>query len=63
MVDILNFALTLEYLEAARLWGEDLPLFPWHASAKPDFVRIDPEQVTGRRFHVVSRTELESSAE
>lgn len=47
-----------EYFEA-----EDLPLFPWHASAKPDFVRIDPEQVTGRRFHVVSRTELETAAE
>jgi nitroimidazol reductase NimA-like FMN-containing flavoprotein (pyridoxamine 5'-phosphate oxidase superfamily) len=31
----------------------DLPLFPWHASAKPRFVRIEPTEVTGRRFHVV----------
>jgi nitroimidazol reductase NimA-like FMN-containing flavoprotein (pyridoxamine 5'-phosphate oxidase superfamily) len=30
----------------------DLPLFPWHASPKPRFVRIDPAEVTGRRFHV-----------
>jgi nitroimidazol reductase NimA-like FMN-containing flavoprotein (pyridoxamine 5'-phosphate oxidase superfamily) len=31
----------------------DLPLFPWHASPKHRFVRIVPEAVTGRRFHVV----------
>ena len=31
----------------------DLPLFPWHASPKPRFVRIEPTEVTGRRFHVV----------
>ena len=30
-----------------------LPLFPWHASPKNRFVRIDPVEVTGRRFHVV----------
>src|SRR5712671_4538780 len=34
----------------------DLPLFPWHASPKPRFVRIEPESVTGRRFHVVDAT-------
>jgi hypothetical protein len=34
----------------------DLPLFPWHASPKPRFVRIDPDLVTGRRFHVVDHT-------
>jgi nitroimidazol reductase NimA-like FMN-containing flavoprotein (pyridoxamine 5'-phosphate oxidase superfamily) len=33
-----------------------LPLFPWHASPKPHFVRIEPESVTGRRFHVVDPT-------
>ena len=32
----------------------DLPLFPWQASPKPRFVRIEPETVTGRRFHVVN---------
>jgi hypothetical protein len=30
-----------------------LPLFPWHAAAKPCFVRIVPGEVTGRRFLVV----------
>jgi nitroimidazol reductase NimA-like FMN-containing flavoprotein (pyridoxamine 5'-phosphate oxidase superfamily) len=35
------------------LAATDLPLFPWHASPKPRFVRIDAESVTGRRFHVV----------
>lgn len=33
--------------------AEDLPLFPWVASHKPDFVRIEPTLVTGRRFHVL----------
>lgn len=46
----------MEYFEA-----EDLPLFPWHASPKPNLVRIEPEVVTGRRFHVVERSELESA--
>ena len=31
----------------------DLPLFPWHVAPKHRFVRIEPEDVTGRRFHVV----------
>src|SRR5215216_1936738 len=30
----------------------DLPLFPWHASPKPRFVRIEPVEISGRRFHV-----------
>jgi nitroimidazol reductase NimA-like FMN-containing flavoprotein (pyridoxamine 5'-phosphate oxidase superfamily) len=33
----------------------DLPLFPWHAAPKHRFVRITPEEVTGRRFRVVDR--------
>jgi nitroimidazol reductase NimA-like FMN-containing flavoprotein (pyridoxamine 5'-phosphate oxidase superfamily) len=40
-----------EYLEA-----DDLPLFPWHTSLKPEIVRIDPEIVTGRRFHAAPRS-------
>ena len=43
----------LEYFEA-----DDLPLFPWHASPKPNIVRIEVVEVTGRRFHVVERPEL-----
>jgi nitroimidazol reductase NimA-like FMN-containing flavoprotein (pyridoxamine 5'-phosphate oxidase superfamily) len=34
----------------------DLPLFPWHDSAKNHFVRIVPDEVTGRRFHIVPPT-------
>jgi len=33
----------------------DLPLFPWHASPKHRFVRIEPFDITGRRFHVTER--------
>ena len=33
----------------------DLPLFPWHASPKHRFVRIEPFDVSGRRFHVAER--------
>jgi nitroimidazol reductase NimA-like FMN-containing flavoprotein (pyridoxamine 5'-phosphate oxidase superfamily) len=31
----------------------DLPLFPWHAAPKHRFVRIEPEDISGRRFEVV----------
>lgn len=31
----------------------DLPLFPWHAGPKHRFARIEPVEITGRRFHVV----------
>ena len=30
-----------------------LPLFPWHAAPKHRFVRIEPDEVSGRSFHVV----------
>ncbi len=40
----------MDYIEA-----DDLPLFPWHTAPKPDIVRIEPEIVTGRRFHAVTR--------
>jgi nitroimidazol reductase NimA-like FMN-containing flavoprotein (pyridoxamine 5'-phosphate oxidase superfamily) len=30
-----------------------LPLAPWQGSAKPRFVRIRPQQITGRRFPVI----------
>lgn len=33
--------------------AEDLPLFPWAAHPKPNFVRITPTEVTGRRFSVL----------
>ena len=37
-----------EYFDAL-----DLPLFPWHAGPKHRFVRIEPVEITGRRFHVL----------
>jgi hypothetical protein len=33
----------------------DLPLFPWHAAPKQRFIRIVPDEITGRRFQVVAR--------
>lgn len=36
-----------------RYAADDLPLYPWIASDKPNFVRIEPTAITGRRFHVV----------
>jgi nitroimidazol reductase NimA-like FMN-containing flavoprotein (pyridoxamine 5'-phosphate oxidase superfamily) len=35
--------------------AEELPLFPWHTSPKPHYVRVRPDEVTGRRFHVAGR--------
>jgi len=31
----------------------ELPLYPWHAAPKHRFVRIDPVEITGRRFSIV----------
>lgn len=36
-----------------RFEAAELPLFPWHASPKPRFVRVEPVEITGRRFRVV----------
>lgn len=33
----------------------ELPLFPWHAGSKHRFMRIVPEEISGRRFHVLDR--------
>jgi hypothetical protein len=32
---------------------QGLPLFPWHAAPKHRFVRIEPVEISGRRFDVV----------
>ena len=37
----------------------DLPLFPWHASPKHRFVRVEPHDVSGRRFQVVDKSAWE----
>ncbi len=36
-----------------RYEAEELPLFPWFAEPKPEFVRISPRILSGRRFHVL----------
>jgi len=41
--------------------AEDLPLFPWLAWDKPNFVRIEPTVVTGRRYHIVDDARPDSS--
>jgi hypothetical protein len=33
-----------------------LPLFPWHPGTKDHFVRIVPDEVSGRRFPIVGQT-------
>ena len=50
-VVIKGFATELERLTEI-LTAEDLPLYPWVATIKPSFVRIDVREVSGRRFHV-----------
>jgi hypothetical protein len=34
----------------------DLPLFPWHGATKPIFLRLVPDSISGRRFHVADST-------
>ncbi len=41
--------------------AEDLPLFPWLSWDKPNFVRIDPAIVTGRRYHIVDDVDPDAS--
>ena len=33
--------------------AEELRLFPWHPAPKSHVIRIEPDEVTGRRFHVL----------
>lgn len=42
-----------------RFAMDDLPLYPWIASEKGNFVRITPELTTGRRFQVIDGVETE----
>ena len=39
-----------------------LPLFPLHAGAKPRFVRVVPDEISGRRFPVADRETWRTSA-
>lgn len=43
-----------------RYAADDLPLYPWTANPKPNFVRIDSDLVTGRRFHVIADADLDA---
>ena len=31
----------------------ELPIHPWHSAPKPRFIRLEPDDVTGRRFAVL----------
>ena len=46
---------------ADRFAMDDLPLYPWVATVKPSFVRIEARQVTGRRFHVADEVTPDAS--
>jgi nitroimidazol reductase NimA-like FMN-containing flavoprotein (pyridoxamine 5'-phosphate oxidase superfamily) len=39
-----------------------LPIFPWQSGAKPEFVRIVPAEITGRRFPVRGGARHESDS-
>ncbi len=39
-----------------RIESMDLPLFPWEAAPKSRYLRIVPDSISGRRFHVVDPT-------
>ncbi len=39
----------------------ELPLFPWHTSPKHRFVRIEADDVSGRRFEVVERPDTSTA--
>lgn len=41
--------------------AEDLPLFPWVTSPKPNFVCIEPREITGRRFYVADDVVTDAS--
>ena len=41
-----------EFLDA-----EELPLFPWHIGPKPNLVRIEPDDISGRRFFAAGRVD------
>ena len=38
------------------------PLFPWSATPKSRFLRVVPEEISGRRFHVVRRRPRDTAA-
>ncbi len=41
--------------------AEELPLYPWAAHPKPNFVKVAPREMTGRRFHVVDNVSPDTS--
>jgi len=59
-VVIKGFATELERLTDI-LTAEELPLYPWVATIKPSFVRIDARDVSGRRFHVADEVAPDTS--
>ena len=39
----------------------DLPLYPWHAAPKHRFVRVEPVDISGRRFAIVDESRRRST--
>lgn len=54
-VVVKGHAVEIEQLQE-RFDALDLPLFPWQVAPKHRFVRIEPVEITGRRFEVVDET-------
>jgi nitroimidazol reductase NimA-like FMN-containing flavoprotein (pyridoxamine 5'-phosphate oxidase superfamily) len=44
-----------------RYDAEDLPLFPWISFPKPEFVRVVPREISGRRFRLAHDAVLDES--
>jgi len=42
------------------LHATDLPLFPWHDGPKHRWVRITPDEITGRRFMMAASAQIPS---
>lgn len=49
-------AVEIERLEEL-IDAAELPLFPWQAAPKHRYVRIEPDEITGRRFRAVTPEE------
>lgn len=41
----------------------ELPLAPWQSGPKPRFVRIEPHQITGRRFSIATKSPVRTAPE
>jgi nitroimidazol reductase NimA-like FMN-containing flavoprotein (pyridoxamine 5'-phosphate oxidase superfamily) len=59
-VVVKGYAGRIEHMQAVYD-AQELPLYPWVVSSMPNFVRITPDRVTGRRFYVASDATVDGS--